>query len=91
MIKVLEWVQTVGVTLNAEKCRLNKPSLKVLGHWIDKHGVRADTEKTAAICQMTPPHSVSDMRRFIGMVNQRGKFSPNIAEISKPLCELLSI
>lgn len=30
------------VTLNTEKYELNKPSLKILGYWIDKNGVRAD-------------------------------------------------
>ena len=91
LIKVLERIQSAGVTLNVEKCELSKPSLKFLGNWIDKYGVRADPEKTAAICQMSPPHSVSDLWRFMDMVNQMGKFSPNIAEISKPLRELLSI
>ena len=91
LVKVLERVQSAGVTLNAEKCELGKTSLKFLGHCIDKNGVSADPEKTAAICQMTPPRSVSDLRRFMGMVNQLGKFYPIIAEISKPLRELLSV
>ena len=47
LIKVLERVQSAGVTLNAGKCELSKPSLKFLGHCIDKNGVRADPEKTA--------------------------------------------
>ena len=79
------------VTLNAAKCELSKPSFKFLGHVIDQDGVRTDPEKTAAICQMIVPQSVSDLRRFMGIVNQMGKLSPNIAEISKPLRELLSI
>ena len=90
LIKVLEQIQSAGVTLNAEKCELNKPSLKFLGHCINRDGVQADPDKTAAICQMTPPHSVFNLWRFVGMVNQIGKFSPNIAEISKSLHELLS-
>ena len=36
---------------------------------------------------MKEPSNVSELRRFMGMVNQLGKFSPNIA---KPLRELLS-
>ena len=39
---------------------------------------------------METPKSVSELHRFLGMVNQLGKFSPNIAELSKPLRELLS-
>ena len=52
--------------------------------------MRADPDKTAAICRMEPSRSVTDLRRFIGMVNQMGKFSSNIAEIGKLLRELLS-
>ena len=35
--------------------------------------------------------SVTELHRFLGMVNQLGKFSPNIAELSHPLRELLSV
>ena len=35
------------------------------------------------------PKNVGDVRRFLGMVNQLGKFSPNLAEKTKPLQELL--
>ena len=57
---------------------------------IDKDGIRADPDKVTAISQMDPPQSVSELRRFMGMVNQLGKFSSRIAEISQPLRELLS-
>ena len=50
---------------------------------IDRHEIRADPDKTGAICQMEAPHSVSDLRRFLGMVNQLGKFSPRIAKLSQ--------
>ena len=39
---------------------------------------------------MEIPQLISDLRRFLGMVNQLGKFSPQIAELSQPLRELLS-
>ena len=39
---------------------------------------------------MEAPSSVSDLRRFLGLVNQLGNFSPNIAELTQPLRELLS-
>ena len=74
LVKVLKRVQSAGVTLNAEKCKLGK----FLGHCIDKNGVSTDPEKTAAICQMTTPRSVSDLRRFMGMVNQLGKFTQTL-------------
>ena len=39
---------------------------------------------------MTPPSSVTELSRFMGMVNQMTKFSQNIAQISEPPRELLS-
>ena len=39
---------------------------------------------------MKPPSSITEFRQFMGMVNQMSKFSPNIAQISKPLRKLLS-
>ena len=35
------------------------------------------------------PQSVGDVRRFLGMVNQMGKFIPNLAERTKALRDLL--
>ena len=61
-----------------------------LGHVIDQRGITADLNKPAAIQQMETPKFVSELHRFLGMVNQLGKFSLNIAELSKPLQELLS-
>ena len=67
-----------------------KEQLKFLGHIISKDGVRADPAKTTAVLQMKPPQNIAELRRFMGMVNQLGKFSPNIAELTQPLRILLS-
>ena len=40
---------------------------------------------------MENPTNVTELRRFLGMTNQLGKFSDKIAEVSKPLRNLLSI
>ena len=73
-----------------EKCAFRKTSLKFLGHMIDQDGIRADPDKTAAIQRMETPKSITDLRRFMGMVNQLGKFSPNISDLNQPLRALLS-
>ena len=38
---------------------------------------------------MSPPQDVGGIRRFLGLNNQQAKFLPNLAEITKPLRELL--
>ena len=90
LIKVLERLQSAGVTLNPTKCEFNKSSVKFLGHLVDKDGIRADPEKTSAILRMEAPRNITEVRRFMGMINQLGKFSPSMAELSQPIRELLS-
>ena len=87
---VLERLQTAGVTLNAQKCVFNKHKIRFLGHIIDGNGIHPDPQKVAAVLQMKRPKNVTDVGCFMGMANQLGKFSPNLAELSQPLRELLS-
>ena len=50
----------------------------------------SDPEKTKAIVEVEAPKTLKELRRFMGMANQLGKFSPNLAECSQSLRELLS-
>ena len=88
---VLEQIQSAGVTLNKEKCEFSKTTIKFLGHIITPEGISPDPHKTTAVKNMKQPSNISELRRFLGMVNQLGKFSPNIAELTKPLRDLLSV
>ena len=86
---MLQRIESAGVTLNAQKCVFGTTLVKFLGHVIDQTGIRADLEKTLAIQEMKPPMTVSELQRFMGMVNQLGKFTPNLAQLTQPLRELL--
>ena len=86
----LKRLQQAKVTLNPKKCHLNQQSIKFLGHLIDSQGIQAGPEKTSAIENMETPKSITDLHRFVGMVNQLGKFSPNIADLAQPLRACLS-
>ena len=70
---VLQKLQTTGVTLNRSKCEFGKEHLTFLGHVIDKEGISADPSKTKAIVSMCRPRTPTELRRFLGMVNQLGK------------------
>ena len=65
-------------------------TIKFLGHIIGPEGIRPDPDKVKAIVSMHPPTSITEVRRFLGMVNQLSKFSPRLAEMSEPLRSLLS-
>ena len=86
---VLRRVEEAGETLNPSKCEFNRRMLRFLGNVIDADGIRADPSKTEAIQEMQQPTTVAGVRRFLGMANQLGKFTPNLAELTQPLRELL--
>ena len=87
--RVMNIIAKAGITLNGEKCEFKKKSVKFLGHIIDEHGVRADPNKVKAITELKPPENISEVRRFLGMINQLSNFSENLALKTKPICELL--
>ena len=86
---VLQRLQEAGITLNQEKCAFSQHSVKFLGHFIDDTGVKVDPSKTRAIGDFPAPRNVKELQRFMGMVNQVGKFLPGLADINEPLRQLL--
>ena len=63
--------------------------MKFLGHIIDEAGIYPDPEKTEAVRNFPKPEKVKDLQRFMGLVNQMGKFIPDLASHNEPLRQLL--
>ena len=87
---VLNRLQENGITLNPDKCIFSASSIRYLGFIIDFSGVHADPEKVSAITEFPVPKNVSEVRRFLGILNQLAKFIPNLSEKTKHLRSLLS-
>ena len=86
---VLKRIQDSGMTLNPEKCEFSRNRVKFLGHVLDGTGIHPDPDKIQGIAETATPKDVSDIRRFLGTVNQMSKFSPHLADSTRPLRELL--
>ena len=84
LIDVLGRIETAGVLLNHEKCFFGQPRIKFLGHVVDKEGVSPDPERTTALTRMPAPSNITELRRFLGMANQLGKFTTKLAELTQP-------
>ena len=57
---------------------------------MDQDGIKPDPLKVQAIKQMKEPGNITELRRYLGMVNQLRKFSPQMSDIMKPMNDLLS-
>lgn len=64
--------------------------VSIAGCLVSEEGIRIDPEKTKAMQDMEAPRSVSDSRRFMGILNQLGNFIPSLSEKTKPFEDLLS-
>ena len=79
-----------GITLNAEKFVLAAPKVSFCGFTLSSEGIAADPEKVRAIADFPKPANLTDLRSFIGLVNQLAEFTPAIAESADPLRPLMS-
>jgi len=87
---VLDRIASAGVTLNLSKCLFKQKEIKFLGLIINEEGVSPDPEKIRAIVDMPPPTNIHGLRQFMGMINQLGKFSSRLTDLTQPLLKLLS-
>ena len=60
-----------------------------MGHVISADGIKPDPVKVSAVVNMSSPQNKEELRSFLGLVNYLGKFIPNLADLTVPLCWLL--
>ena len=79
-----------GITLNAEKFALARPAVKFCGLMLSMDGIAADPDQVRTIAKFATPANITDLRSFIGLVNQLAEFSPEISTAAHPLRPLMS-
>ena len=87
--KVLEKLQSAGLSLKKEKCMFLVNSVSYLGHRIDAKGLHPLPGKLEAIVKAPAPKSITELKAFIGLMNYYSKFVPNLASLLHPLYQLL--
>ena len=80
-----------GVTLNRSKCIFYTKSVEFLGRQITPEGIKPLKSKVTAITDYPAPTNITELRRFMGMVQQMSKFTDQLAKVAEPLRELLSL
>ena len=69
-----------GITLNPKQFKFAQSSVKFAGFVLSEEGIKADPSKVKAIAEFAAPTNISELRSFMGMVNQLGSFSPHISK-----------
>ena len=76
---VFKTLSANGMVVQRPKCVLGKSSLEFLGYQVDTSGISPLKDRVSAIEETTPPTSIKELQRFLGMVNYYRRFMPNAA------------
>ena len=76
---VFKTLSANGMVVQRSKCLLGQPSLEFLGYMVNENGISPLSEKVEAIRSATPPTTVKELQRWLGMVGYYRKFLPKAA------------
>ncbi len=77
-----------GVKLNLSKCTFGEAEVKFLGHRVSREECRPDPTNVEAIHKMSPPKTITEVRRYLGLCGFYRKLIPNFSKIAAPLHNL---
>lgn len=80
---VLERSKQFNLTLNLDKCELEKDELTFLGHRFNKDGINIEENKIKSILAYRSPQSSSEVRSFMGLANYVQSYIPNYGDIAE--------
>jgi hypothetical protein len=83
--KVLRILRESGVTLNLSKCVFAQPSLKALGHYINRLGLSTTDDKVEAIKNLKFPTTLRELETGLGLFGYYRHFVPHFSSIARPL------
>ncbi|XP_065204117.1 uncharacterized protein K02A2.6-like [Planococcus citri] len=75
---VLKRFQDIGLALQPTKINILRKEIVFLGYIIDARGMRPVPTKVNAIKLMPAPTNISELRSFLGSINQFNAFVPNL-------------
>ena len=87
--RLFKRLQENGLVINAKKCVFGQSTIDFLGYRIDAEGIHPMEERVSAIREQTPPTSIKELQRFLGMINYYRRFIPKAAHHLYPLFEAL--
>ena len=86
--RFLQRIHETGLTLKLRKCKFAHSELKFCGKIVGSGGKRPDPNKVAAIQNLKPARTKTEVRRLLGLFGFFREHIPRYAELAKPLTDL---
>jgi hypothetical protein len=86
---VLQRLQDANLKVNAVKSNFCAVETEYLGYILSRDGIKPQPKKVQSILALTPPTSVKELRRFLGMVQYYRDLWAKRSELLAPLTSLV--
>ena len=83
--QVFERLRHANLKLGAAKCTFAAKEVSYLGHWVTEEGLLPDSVLLAAIREIPPPKTATEVRSFLGLAGYYRRYVKNFAAIAGPL------
>ena len=83
--QVFERLRHANLKLRAEKCAFAAKEVSYLGHRVTEEGLLPDSALLAAIREIPPPKTATEVRSFLGFTGYYRRYGKNFAAITDPL------
>ena len=83
--QVFERLRHTKLKLGADKCTFAVKEVSYLGHRITEKGLLPDSSLLAAIWEIPPPKTATEVRSFLGLAGYYRRYVKNFAAIAGPL------
>ena len=83
--QVFERLRHANLKLGADKCTFAAKEVNYLGHRVTEEGLLPDSSLLAAIREIPPPRTATEVRSFLGLAGYYRRYVKNFAAIATPL------
>ena len=83
--EVLRRIRRHRMFIKPKKCTFGAEEVHLLGHIINKEGVKTDPAKISAVKDYPTPESKTEVRGFMGLVGYYRHFIPRCSKIAEPI------
>ena len=83
--QVFERLRHVNLKLGAEKCTFDAKEVRYLGHRVTEEGLLPNSSLLAAIREIPPPKTATEVRSFLGLAGYYRRYVKNFTAIAGPL------
>ena len=86
--KLFDTITKNGLKINLKKCIFGVQELTFAGLKLTNKGIIPDSSKVDAVKKAKLPTNVTEVKRFLGLVNYCSRFIPGYVELTEPLQKL---